>query len=245
MSEKREFFSEYDLNDARKAALKKPAAHQAMAIDHLIKWYKSRIDNYAGGILVLPTGGGKTFTAIRFLCLTALSDGYKVLWLAHTHHLLEQAYCSFEEHVGAIAEPKSKLDIRVVSGTIGHYHVADIEPNDDVVIATLQTVTRAYNENHFALNSFIDSAQGKLLVVFDEAHHAPAPSYRKLLTSLRDRCEDMFLLGLTATPVYSDENLQGWLNNLFRQGIIYQVTPPSVFDGTRDTGKASSRTTRN
>lgn len=225
MSEKREFFSEYDLNDARKAALKKPAAHQAMAIDHLIKWYKSRIDNYAGGILVLPTGGGKTFTAIRFLCLTALSDGYKVLWLAHTHHLLEQAYCSFEEHVGAIAEPKSKLDIRVVSGTIGHYHVADIEPNDDVVIATLQTVTRAYNENHFALNSFIDSAQGKLLVVFDEAHHAPAPSYRKLLTSLRDRCEDMFLLGLTATPVYSDENLQGWLNNLFRQGIIYQVTP--------------------
>lgn len=225
MNEKREFYSEYDLNDARKATLKKPAAHQAMAIDRLIKWYKSQIDNYAGGILVLPTGGGKTFIAIRFLCLTALSDGYKVLWLAHAHHLLEQAYYSFKEHVGAIAEPKSKLNVRVVSGTIGHYHVADIESTDDVVIATLQTVTRAYSEDHFALNSFIDSAQGKLLVIFDEAHHAPAPSYRKLLMSLRDRCKDMYLLGLTATPLYSDENLQGWLNKLFPQGILYQVTP--------------------
>ncbi|WP_418888721.1 DEAD/DEAH box helicase family protein [Methanothrix soehngenii] len=61
--------------------------------------------------------------------------------------------------------------------------------------------------------------------MFDEAHHAPAPSYRKLLTSLRDRCKDMLLLGMTATPLYSNEKLQGWLNKLFPQGILYQVTP--------------------
>ena len=225
INEKREFYSEYDISSARKVTMKEPAAHQSMAIDHLIRWYNEKRDAYAGGILVLPTGGGKTFTAIRFLCLTALSDGYKVLWLAHTHHLLEQAYGSFGEHVGKIAEPKSKLKVRVVSGTIGHFRVADIEPDDDVVIATLQTVTRAYSEEHFALNSFINSANGKLLVIFDEAHHAPAPSYRKLLTSLRDRCKDMHLIGLTATPVYSDENLQGWLMKLFPQGILYQVTP--------------------
>lgn len=228
MMERREFYSEYDLADARKTTLRKPAAHQAMAIDHLIRWYKAHTDDYAGGILVLPTGGGKTFTATRFLCLTALSDGYKVLWLAHTHHLLEQAYYSFEQHVGAIAEPKSELKVRVVSGTVGHFHVADIKPSDDVVIATLQTVTRAYNDDHFALRSFINSAKGKLMVVFDEAHHAPAPSYRKLLLSLRDRCAQMYLLGLTATPVYSDENLQGWLNKLFEQGILYQVLPQEL-----------------
>ena len=228
INEKREFYSEYDLSSARKVTQKEPAGHQAMAIDDLIKWYNIKRDAYAGGILVLPTGGGKTFTAIRFLCLTALSDGYKVLWLAHTHHLLEQAYSSFGDHVGKISEPKSQLNVRVVSGTIGHFRVSDIEPEDDVVIATLQTVTRAYSDDHFALKSFIDSANGKLLVIFDEAHHAPAPSYRKLLTSLRDRCKDMYLLGLTATPVYSDENVQGWLNKLFPQGILYQVTPQSL-----------------
>jgi superfamily II DNA or RNA helicase len=92
MNEVREFYCEYDLKDARNATLKKPAAHQAMAIDHLIKWYNSHPNTYAGGILVLPTGGGKTFTAIRFICRTALSEGYKILWLAHTHHLLAQLW---------------------------------------------------------------------------------------------------------------------------------------------------------
>ncbi len=228
MLEKREFYSEYDLREARRNSVKNPAAHQASAIDHLLKWYKIRHNTYAGGILVLPTGGGKTFTAIRFLCLTALSDGYKVLWLAHTHHLLEQAYHSIKDHIGIISEPKSSLMVRVVSGTIGHFHAADINSDDDVVIATLQTITKAYKEDHNALRSFIDSANGKLFVVFDEAHHAPAPSYRKLIQDLRERCNQMYLLGLTATPVYSDERLQGWLSDLFRQNIIYQVTPQSL-----------------
>ena len=226
----RECYCEYDLSEARKQTLKvkEPAAHQAVAIDHLIKWYRSRpyhLETGAGGILVLPTGGGKTFAAIRFLCRTALSDGYKVLWLAHTQHLLDQAYKNFNEHTGAIAEPKPSLSVRIVSGAIGQFHVADISSKDDVVIGTLQTITKAYREDHFALRSFIDSAEGKLFVVFDEAHHAPAPSYRKLILGLRSRCSQMYLLGLTATPVYSDENLQGWLNKLFPQRILYQITP--------------------
>jgi ATP-dependent helicase IRC3 len=217
--------------EARKTSLKIPAAHQAVAINQLIKWYNSRpykLDSSAGGILVLPTGGGKTFTAIRFLCRTALSDGYKVLWLAHTHHLLDQAYHSFGEHTGAIAEPKPTLNVRIVSGAIGQFHVADISPEDDVVIGTLQTITKAHKEDHFALNTFINSAKDKLFVVFDEAHHAPAPSYRRLILGLKDRCSQMYLLGLTATPLYSDENLQGWLNKLFPQSILYQITPYSL-----------------
>lgn len=228
MLDDREFFCEYDLRDARKRDARKesfrePASHQKMAIEGMVKWYKSHPRPYAGGILVLPTGGGKTFTALRFLCQTALSDGFKVLWLAHTHHLLEQAYVSFPEHVGIISEPRDILKVRVVSGTIGHFHPAHITPQDDVVIATLQTITRAYKENHPALNGFLDSAGSKLLVVFDEAHHAPAPSYRNLILSLRDRFQDMYLLGLTATPVYTDESLEGWLRKLFPQDILYQI----------------------
>ena len=60
-----------------------------------MKWFGKESEGHKGGILVLPTGGGKTFTAVRFLCQGPLSKGYKVLWLAHTHHLLEQAYYSF------------------------------------------------------------------------------------------------------------------------------------------------------
>ncbi len=175
----------YDLPKARKNdSPKVPASHQSAALEKLYRWYESHSKTHKGAILVLPTGGGKTFTAVRFLCKTALSDGYKVLWLAHTHHLLEQAFKSLEEDLGEIAEPRSHLKVRVVSGTKDHYPVYEIKPDDDVVIATLQTISKAHKERHRALEGFLKSANKKLFVIFDEAHHAPAPSYRKLNASV-------------------------------------------------------------
>lgn len=236
----RDFYREYDLIKARKYPSKKiPAAHQSKALNELHKWFEKKPSPHAGGIVVLPTGGGKTFTAVRFLCSSALSNGYKVLWLAHTHHLLEQAFDSFaprtEEEgrrkgyeIQCVAEPKHTLKIRVVSGTHGHRHAHEIKPSDDVVIITLQTVTQAYNRNLPALKEFLKAAGNKLFVVFDEAHHSPAPSYSKLLTELRNTYSGMYLLGLTATPTYSDERKQGWLKKLFPQGIIYQVSPQKL-----------------
>ena len=127
VQDERVFFCGYDLKAARRSPTRKdPASHQSAALAQLDKWYDSRPFPEAGGILVLPTGGGKTFTAIRFLCRRALSDGYKVLWLAHTHHLLEQAFCAFDDGVPLIAEPRPAVNVRVVSGTIGHYPVHKI-----------------------------------------------------------------------------------------------------------------------
>src|SRR5207253_6298254 len=103
---------------------------QAMA--KLVAWYH-RADSPSGAILALPTGGGKTYTALRFLCGEPISDGYKVLWLAHTHHLLEQAYESLNDAAGCIAEPRDALVARTVSGTQGHFRAADIKPSDDFV----------------------------------------------------------------------------------------------------------------
>src|SRR4051812_13574499 len=99
-TDERTFYAEYDLRQARQSPTRKePASHQSTALARLDKWYNSLPYPEAGGILVLPTGGGKTFTAVRFLCRRALSSGYKVIWLAHTHHLLEQAFCSFDDGV--------------------------------------------------------------------------------------------------------------------------------------------------
>lgn len=229
-----QFFRPYDLTRvrARGGTRREFAAHQNEALYSLGRWYDGGASS-AGGILTLPTGGGKTVTAVRFLCTGPLSDGYKVLWLAHTHHLLEQAIDSFgplemaagapAPQIAAIAEPRDTLNVRVVSGTPGHSRVHTIKPTDDVLVITLQTATRAYQERHPALRGFLDSAGGKLVVVFDEAHHAPAPSFSRFLTDLRAECPSMRLLGLTATPTYSDERRQGWLKRLFPQGIVYQV----------------------
>jgi len=95
---------------------------------------------------------------------------------------------------------------------------------DDVVIATLQTVVAAYLRGHDKLTAFLKSSEGKLVVVFDEAHHAPAPSYCKLIERLRNDYPGLYLLGLTATPTYSDERRQGWLKKLFPQDVLYSVS---------------------
>lgn len=230
--QKSDFYFEYDLKNARKHKSQLPEAnHQKKAIKSLKKWFDAR-DYPSGTIVALPTGSGKTFTAVRFLSKHALSKGYKVLWLAHTHHLLEQAYFSFGPantevnkgfEVGWIQEPRNSLKIRVVSGTPHHYNVNQIKSSDDIVVATLQTIANAYKKLHPNFVDFLNSTGGKLVVVFDEAHHAPAPTYRNLILSLRENYPEMHVLGLTATPTYVDVKKRGWLKEIFPQTISYQA----------------------
>ena len=225
-------YREYNLNTARRdqslTSARNPAGHQRAALAKLYSWFGSQTIAPSGGILVLPTGGGKTFTALRFLCAGPISQGYKVLWLAHTHHLLEQALENLEREVGQISEPKSNLRVRVVSGTPGHSHVHQVKPTDDVLICTLQTLTQAHQIQHPQLMAFLRAANKKLFVVFDEAHHAPAHSYRTLIEALRQQLPGMSLLGLTATPTYTDERKSGWLRHIFPQEILYQITPQEL-----------------
>ena len=234
-------YREFDLVKARQIASKlQPASHQSAALEALHRWFESTRRAPHGGIVVLPTGGGKTFTAVRFLCRGPLSHGYKLLWLAHTHHLLDQAYVAFAPHdekrlrergleVGLISETRAALNVRVVSGTPGHFPAHAIKANDDVVIATLQTLARAVQNlsSLSGLKAWLKGASN-LVVVFDEAHHSPAPSYRELLVALRKSHPNLLLLGLTATPTYSDESKRGWLKKLFPQGILHQVSPKKL-----------------
>ncbi len=225
-------FVKYDLAKARQSGpFRMPFGYQSDALNDIrTKLFEPPSKADAGGIVVLPTGGGKTFTASRFLCSTAIPAGYKVLWLAHTHHLLDQAFSAFGQSVGTIREPKMSLSARVVSGTPGHNHVHQIEKTDDVVVATLQTITAAYaDRDRFptSFKAFLDAAGDRLCVVFDEAHHAPAPSYRRLLRSLRADHAEMILIGLTATPNLPSKKV-GWLRELFPRGIIHQSTATTL-----------------
>lgn len=40
------------------------------------------------GLLVLPTGGGKTLTAVHWLLKNFINKHKKVLWITHRHELL-------------------------------------------------------------------------------------------------------------------------------------------------------------
>ena len=49
-------------------------------------------------LVVLPTGGGKTYTAAVWLLRNAIDKQKKILWIAHRQALLDQAAETFQNY---------------------------------------------------------------------------------------------------------------------------------------------------
>ena len=191
--------------------------HQKRAVRNLDEW-KCASDSGAG-LLVLPTGGGKTLTATYWLMKSVLDSGGKVLWIAHRHELLNQALNAFERVCYQDLSPhKQEYRYRVISGQ--HDKAVHIRPEDDILIASKSSL--AHDLSHIR-KKWIEDNKGHICMVIDEAHHAPASEYRKLIQTMRESGGDFRLLGLTATPFRTAEKEQGLLSKLFPDDILYKI----------------------
>lgn len=191
--------------------------HQKRAVRNLDEW-KCASDSGAG-LLVLPTGGGKTLTATYWLMKSVLDSGGKVLWIAHRHELLNQALNAFERVCYQDLSPhKQEYRYRVISGQ--HDKAVHIRPEDDILIASKSSL--AHDLSHIR-KKWIEGNKGHICMVIDEAHHAPASEYRKLIQTMRESGGDFRLLGLTATPFRTAEKEQGLLSKLFPDDILYKI----------------------
>ncbi len=146
--------------------------HQAEALKSL---QTMRNNNETIALLYHATGTGKTVTAV----MDAKNYGGRVLFLAHTQELVNQA-----------AETFSALWPDV---STGRYMESVKQPNAHVVCGSIQSVA-------LHLDSFKDNAFDYLII--DEAHHASADTYQKVLSYFKSS----FTLGLTATPERTDDN---------------------------------------
>ena len=125
-------------------------------------------------LLYHATGTGKTTTAV----LDAKRCGGRVLFIAHTQELVDQATKRFRE--------------LWVNATVGRYCEAIKQPRAHVVCASVQSMA-------LHLVEFKDDDFDYLIV--DEAHHAAADTYQKVLAYFKPA----FTLGLTATPERADD----------------------------------------
>ena len=185
--------------------------HQLEALDVLKK-----MDQHPSfkSILVIPTGGGKTLTACWWLLNGALNKRKKVLWLAHRQLLLEQAIKAFELNAYAdVMTERLEFSYRVISGV--HQSATMIKPTDDLLIVSKDSLVKNIKQ----LNRWLKQEK-ELYVVVDEAHHASAPTYEKILNYLKQKVPNLKLLGLTATPFRSDAR---HLSDIFPDDIAYKV----------------------
>ncbi|KGJ22911.1 DEAD/DEAH box helicase [Paracoccus sanguinis] len=134
-------------------------------------------DNTLG---VAPTGAGKT---IMLSAVTGrmTGNGGKACVLAHRDELTSQNRAKF-------ARVNPDMETSVVDATTKSW-------NGQVTFAMAPTLSRAANLQ----------AMPKLdLLVIDEAHHAVAESYRRIIDRVRDANPQARVFGVTATPNRGD-----------------------------------------
>ncbi|MFI5685818.1 DEAD/DEAH box helicase [Streptomyces sp. NPDC051636] len=176
---------------------------------------------YADGrrvVLHLPTGVGKTRTAMNMICDHLRShEPTLVVWLARGNELLEQAASEFERAWGALGS----RDVHVVR--MWGDAATDLDGVvDGIVVLGLDKAVAAVKRDR----DFLDRLALKVtLTVFDEAHQAIAPTYRRVTDALTLR-RDASLLGLTATPgrTWADIDEDARLSEFFgRQKVMLDI----------------------
>jgi superfamily II DNA or RNA helicase len=155
-------------------------------------------------LIVMATGTGKTVCFAR-IAQREVEAGGKVLILAHTEELLDQAIDKIVRTTGIEAD-KEKADNMA-------------SPHASIVVASVQTLSRLNR-----LTSFADSHFS--LVICDESHRSLAKSYQKILNRFHfGDCalaegwtaplpsvpyqHKARILGVTATPSRSDRRSLG------------------------------------
>lgn len=154
--------------------------YQNAAVDNVLE----QLQSIRSTLIVAATGTGKT----QILCAVASEWSHgRVLILAHRTELIQQASSRLERMAGIH-----------IGSDIG-IEQAELRSNkhQHFVIGSVPTVHRRLDR--------LDAEGGFGLIIVDEAHHAPAKSYKKIL----DYFGGAKVLGVTATPDRKDEKAMG------------------------------------
>lgn len=164
--------------------------------DYQFEVYFQALENlkvdYSRFILQMPTGSGKTRTAMEII--SSFLNSYpnsSVVWLAHSTELCDQAAECFLEvwpHVSA-----KSINFQRYYGT--HRFDPIVEPKIDFLCTSFQSAYALIDKNPDFLNARLHQ---KRLIVVDEAHKVIAPTYKSVTQALQ--YEGTQIMGLTATP---------------------------------------------
>lgn len=159
-----------------------------------------------GRLVSAATGTGKTAFG-HLIADGYLSRGQRVLWIAHRRELITQPLATLQrwwpQYRGGIVMAE-RDDARA-----------------QIVYASKDTIIRGDR-----LERMLRAGDFSLVVV-DECHHSPSPSWTKLLRHIQAECPGVHLLGLTATPDREDTSA---LSDLW-DPVYYHTILDGLLDG--------------
>lgn len=163
----------------------KPRDYQLAALEALDT---GRSSGARRQLVALPTGAGKTIVAafdIKDILQTELGGA---LFMAHRDELISQA--------------ADKISRVWPEATVGRVKASDNELGREITVASVQTIYRDDRLQDVVRHPYA-------VLYIDEAHHAAAPTYRKVIDAVTSENPDIIVVGLTATPVRSDATKLG------------------------------------
>lgn len=173
----------------------------------------SALDTHGNALGVAPTGAGKTIMLSAVAGRSVGGTDAKACVLAHRDELTVQNRSKFGRVNPDIST--SVVDAREKSW------------NGQITFAMVPTLARTGN---------LDALPTLDLLVIDEAHHAAAESYRRIIDRARQRNPDCHVYGVTATPNRGDrKGLRPVFSNVADQIRIGELiasghlVPPRTF----------------
>lgn len=213
----------------------KPYDYQGEAIAKLDEYFAlghSVPTKRTSGVIVMPTGSGKTFISVSWLLDKAASNGYQIIWLVHQQELVTQAYETILS-MSPLLKNYNLDKITIVPVSSKHYSISQAS-GADIIVGCIQSFASRKGLKYLNLITQ-DKGRRKMVVVIDEAHHASSDSYQLVLKRFEQYNPNYILLGMTATPTRMIEAQKRRFQQLFNvienikngigtpQGFIYEV----------------------
>jgi DNA repair protein RadD len=173
-------------------------------------------------VVTLPTGGGKTRVAVESFIewmQVRFSEGKYLIWIAQSEELCEQAISCIVDMWQEKEFPETLRIYRYFAGKT----ISEDQLIGGVVVASIQQLYSRLQNKDKVFEEILKECGA---MIIDEAHHAVAPIYSKVLKKAEEfHGPGLFpICGLTATPGRSkDETVD--LVNQFQAHLIQPELP--------------------
>lgn len=212
----------------------KPRDYQERAVDNVFSDWRHAFST----MLVAATGSGKTETMLLTMTrILADEPDARILYLVHREELASQPLERIDRHWPSL------------QGRAGIVMADRDSADSQIVVASVQTLNAGGRLDRILQNGPID------YVFTDECHHAVANTYQNVYDRLA-QAQPFKHLGVTATPIRSDENGLSQIyqrvadritiDKLIKRGYLAQLRTLAIstgisLKGAKKSGKGEDR----